>query len=122
MALARLASTALDCADPAVLAAFWASLVGGEVAFTSDEFCAVKTGNGWLATVRIPGYQPPTWPGAAVPKQMHLDLAVSDLDAAEAEAVRLGATKPDVQPAPDRWRVLLDPAGHPFCLSTQIPE
>jgi hypothetical protein len=21
----------------------------------------------------------------------------------------------------DRWRVLLDPAGHPFCLTTQIP-
>jgi hypothetical protein len=28
----------------------------------------------------------------------------------------------DVQPSPDRWRVLLDPAGHPFCLSVQIPE
>jgi hypothetical protein len=26
-----------------------------------------------------------------------------------------------VWPAPDRWRVLLDPAGHPFCLTTQIP-
>jgi len=26
------------------------------------------------------------------------------------------------QPAPDRYLVLLDPAGHPFCLSTQIPE
>jgi len=47
MALARLASTALDCSDPAALAAFWAGLIGGEVA---------------------------------------------------------------------------DPAGHPFCLSTQIPE
>ena len=52
---------------------------------------------------------------------MHLDLAVTDLEAAEAEAVRLGAVRTDEQPAPDRYRVMLDPAGHPFCLSTQIP-
>lgn len=122
MALARLASTALDCSDPTALASFWAQLVGGEVAYTSDEFCAVKTAAGWLATVRIGDYRPPTWPDPAVPKQMHLDLAVDDIDAAEAEALRLGATKPGEQPAPDRWRVLLDPAGHPFCLSTQIPQ
>ena len=122
MSLARLASTALDCSDPSALAAFWAALVGGEIAFTSDDFCAVKTDRGWLATVRVSDYQPPSWPDPAVPKQMHLDLAVEDLEAAQAEAVRLGATLADAQPAPDRWRVLLDPAGHPFCLSTQIPE
>src|ERR1700728_4530991 len=91
MALARLASPALDCTDPAALAQFCAELIGGEVAFSSDEFCAVKTSNGWLATVRVSDYQAPTWAAAAVPKQMHLDLAVDDLDAAEAEAGRLGA-------------------------------
>lgn len=31
-------------------------------------------------------------------------------------------TKPATQPAPDRWRVLIDPAGHPFCITTLIPE
>jgi len=82
----------------------------------------VKTDQGWLAAVRVPDHRPPTWPGSAVPKQMHLDLAVSDLDEAEAEAVRLGATRASDQPAPGRFRVLLDPAGHPFCLSIQIPE
>jgi hypothetical protein len=122
MAIARLAATALDCSDPAALARFWAELVGGEVAFTSEEFCAVQTGSGWLSTVRISDYQPPTWPDAAVPKQMHLDLAVTDLDAAEAEAIRLGAVKAADQPGPDRWRVMFDPAGHPFCLSNQIPD
>jgi Glyoxalase-like domain len=122
MALARLASTALDCSDPAALAAFWAELIGGEIAFTSEEFCAVKTDRGWLATVRVADHEPPTWPDPSIPKQMHLDLAVDDLEAAQAEAVRLGAQLPPSQPAPDRWRVLLDPAGHPFCLSMQIPE
>jgi hypothetical protein len=41
--------------------------------------------------------------------------------AAVVEAEQLEATLAAVQPAPDRWRVLFDPAGHPFCLTTQIP-
>jgi hypothetical protein len=122
MAVARLASVALDCAEPAALAEFWAALVGGEVAYSSDEFVAVKTDRGWLTAVRVPDYEPPSWPGGAMPKQIHLDLAVDDLDEAEAEAIRLGARRAAEQPGPDLWRVLLDPAGHPFCLSTQIPE
>jgi hypothetical protein len=122
MALARLGSISLDCADPAALAAFWAELLGGEIAFSSDDFVAVKTERGWISTVRIDAFQAPTWPEGDRPKQIHLDLAVEDLDAAEAEAVRLGARVAAPQPAPDRWRVLVDPAGHPFCLSNQIPE
>jgi hypothetical protein len=118
----RLGSMSLDCAEPSPLAAFWAALLGGEVAFTSDHFVAVKTERTWISAVKIDDYQPPTWPGGDQPKQMHLDLAVDDLAESEAEAVRLGAVKPDFQPAPDRYIVLLDPAGHPFCLSTQIPE
>jgi hypothetical protein len=120
--VARLGSIAFDCAEPAPLAAFWAALLGGEVAYSSDAFVAVKTDRGWLAAVRVEGYEPPTWPSGGRPKQMHLDLAVDDLEGAEAEALRLGATPVANQPGPDRWRVLLDPAGHPFCLSTQIPE
>ncbi len=122
MAVARLGSIALDCAQPAALGAFWAELLGGEIAFTSDAFVAVKTDRVWLAATRVDGYEAPSWPGGATPKQIHLDLAVDDLDAAEAEALRLGAMRAVDQPAPERWRVLLDPAGHPFCLSTQIPD
>jgi hypothetical protein len=122
MPLAKLASTALDCDDPAVLADFWAALLDGEVAYRSDEFCAVKISNGWLAAVKVDDYRAPTWPTSDVPKQMHLDLAVNDLDTAEAEVLRLGARRSEHQPSPDRWRVLFDPAGHPFCLSTQIPD
>jgi hypothetical protein len=47
---------------------------------------------------------------------MHLDIAVADLDAAVAEAIRLGATQEHVQPSPGKWRVMRDPAGHIFCL------
>jgi hypothetical protein len=122
MPVARLVSVALDCADPAPLAAFWAQLLGGEIAATAETVVAVKTDRGWLMALRVPDYVEPTWPDGAIPKQIHLDLAVDDLDAAEAEAIRLGARKAAEQPGPDRYRVLLDPAGHPFCLTTQIPE
>ncbi|MFD6355119.1 VOC family protein [Nocardia tengchongensis] len=70
-----------------------------------------------LTIEHVADHRPPDWPGNEVPKQMHLDLFVTDLDAAEQAAIDCGATKPDFQPAPDRWRVLLDPSGHPFCLT-----
>ena len=46
---------------------------------------------------------------------MHFDFQVGDLDTAVAEAVELGATIAQFQPN-DNLRVLIDPAGHPFCL------
>lgn len=122
MTLARMGSITFDCDDPTSLASFWAQLIGGEIAFRSEDFVAVKTDSVWLAAVRVQGYRRPTWPDGGRPKQMHLDVAVDDLDRVEVDALRLGATRADEQPSPARWRVLLDPAGHPFCLSNQIPS
>ena len=64
-----------------------------------------------LAAVLVEDYRPPSWPSRPTPKLMRLDLAVADLDAAESEALRLGATRALDQPQPGRWRVLLDPEG-----------
>jgi len=47
----------------------------------------------------------------------HLDFEVTDLRAETARAVNLGATLAAHQPQ-ENVRVLLDPAGHPFCLYT----
>jgi hypothetical protein len=121
VAIARTLFVSLDCADPEPLARFWAAMLDGEVASRGPTTIAVRTPWVWLTAIVIPDYEPPTWPDPAVSKQIHLDLAVADLDAAVAEALRLGARHAAVQPAPDRWRVLLDPAGHPFCLTTQVP-
>jgi hypothetical protein len=121
MAVARLALTALDCAEPAPLAAFWAALLDGKVIIQNDDLAVVKTDTTLIGAVRVPDYSPPTWPGGDTPKHIHLDLAVRDLDEAEAEALNLGASKAKTQPAPDRWRVFLDPAGHPFCITITIP-
>ena len=122
MAVARSGIVSLDCADARPLAEFWAAMLGGEIMFTTAAgTVGVRTGWTWLSFIEVPGYRPPTWPEPGVPQQIHLDLAVSDLAAAAAEAQRLGATPAAVQPAPGKRRVLLDPAGHPFCLTTQIP-
>jgi len=62
-------------------------------------------------------YARPVWPTTSEAQQMmiHLDIAVDDLDAAVARAVDLGAAPADHQPQAN-VRVMLDPAGHPFCL------
>jgi len=44
----------------------------------------------------------------------HLDILVSDLDAAVDHAISVGVSMAPVQPQ-QRVRVLFDPAGHPFC-------
>ena len=69
---------------------------------------------------RLTDYRRPTWPDPSQEKQAHIELGVDDLDAAEARLLALGAVQPEFQPDPDRWRVLLDPAGHPFCVSTLV--
>jgi Glyoxalase-like domain len=121
MAVAQLAVVTLDCADQDELAEFWAALLDGEAVYRSADAIVLKTQRGLIAATRVPDYRPPTWPGGDTPKHIHLDLAVDDLDTAEAEALALGARKAEEQPKPERFRVLLDPAGHPFCLVADLP-
>ena len=119
VAVARRGCVSLDCDDPLELGSFWARVLGGEVAFQSEKTVIVRSDWVWLAALKVDDYRPPTWPANGVPKQIHLDLSVEDLDAAAVEAVQAGARIAVSQPSPEHWRVLLDPAGHPFCLTTQ---
>ena len=113
----RIGAIALDCPDPPALAKFYADLMGAEPGFTSERFAAFKAQGIWITMHRVDDYRPPRWPDPDAPQQAHLDFAVDgDLDTAEGRAIELGATKAGEQPAPDRWRVMIDPAGHPFCL------
>ncbi|MEU4196676.1 VOC family protein [Kribbella sp. NPDC026611] len=63
-------------------------------------------------------YKRPVWPSRPGEQTatMHLDIAVDDLDAAVAWAIQSGATQAEHQPQ-QGVRVMLDPHGHPFCLS-----
>jgi hypothetical protein len=106
------------------LAAFYSQLLGLTEAFaTPDRSVVCLAGAGpMLSFLRVTDYAAPTWPSAERPQQMHLDLAAEDLDSDVAAAVALGAREADFQPAPGAWRVMIDPAGHLFCLSTVRPE
>ncbi len=113
----RLAMVTMDCDDPAAMADFWSALLGIEIAHRGDDYAMLAGGSGpALGFGRVEGYEPPAWPNPNGTKQYHLDVAVPDIAAAEERAVGLGATVADPQPG-ETWRVLLDPAGHPFCLT-----
>jgi hypothetical protein len=116
----RLGATSIDCPDPVELADFYGALLGMRrlVELPDGSLIAITDGAQTLAMMRVPDYVPPTWPEPGQLQQMHLDVFVADLDDAVTRAVALGARLADHQQDPSRWRVLLDPAGHPFCLTT----
>ena len=115
--IGRLGVMALDCPDALALADFYNSIVGGDLVPGDDEdWVEVHTPNGRLAFQQIDDHRRPTWPGGDVPQQAHIDIDVANLDGAEVAVLRLGAQKASTQPRPDRFRVMIDPAGHPFCL------
>ncbi|UIJ36003.1 VOC family protein [Allobranchiibius sp. GilTou73] len=113
---------ALDAIDPLPEAEFWRDLLGLQIIWQNDDFVALRGAAVLITVQRVADHRPPDWPTGKVPKQLHLELAVADLDDGERAAVALGATRASAQPSPDRWRVLIDPAGHPFCVTNQIPE
>jgi catechol 2,3-dioxygenase-like lactoylglutathione lyase family enzyme len=115
-------SVALDCPDAGKLADFYAEITGGKVTFRDESWATVRCPGGRIDFQTNPGYTPPTWPDTASSMQMHLDFDVDDFDATEARVLAAGATKYEFQPG-DHWRVYADPAGHPFCLTTEdVPE
>jgi catechol 2,3-dioxygenase-like lactoylglutathione lyase family enzyme len=111
----------LDAPDGRALAHFYSDLLGWEIANETPDGAGITPSNGvaYIAFQTSAGYIRPTWPNADQMQQMmmHLDFQVSDLDAAVAHALALGAEVAEHQPQDD-VRVMLDPAGHPFCLYT----
>jgi hypothetical protein len=112
----------LDAPDVAVLATFWSTLLGWPISSQDENGAAMAPEDNGVAYLSIQleeQYVRPTWPARPGKQQMslHLDFEVVDLQAAVAHALELGAELPDFQPQ-ENVRVLLDPAGHPFCLYT----
>lgn len=109
----------LEAPDAPALARFYARLLGWEIASEQPDFATMGPPDGvaYLAFQTSPEYMPPVWPAVEGSQQMmmHLDFEVSDLEAAVADAMEMGAQQAEYQPQ-DNVRVMLDPAGHPFCL------
>lgn len=119
----------VDCPDALELARFYADLLGWIIEDGADRAWATLAPPSGRVSAETPGGPPglafqgiadwtaPTWPGGAHPQQMHLDLAVADIDEVEPWVLDLGARRHEHQPAEDGgFRVYLDPVGHPFCL------
>ncbi len=114
----------LDCADAELLGAFYSSLFGWEI--------TARDPAGWIQLRNPDGgvglniqsesaYEPPVWPEQplAPGKMMHMEVLVDDLEAAVQLVLDSGGRESSHQPPdrdPTRIRVMLDPAGHPFCL------
>lgn len=111
--------TVLGTPDPQGLASFYADLLGGRVNALDTDFVTVRLGDGstYLACQLEPHHTPPRWPSGPGDQQMqaHLDIGVRSVAEAVEDATRIGARLADFQPQDD-VRVMLDPAGHPFCL------
>ncbi len=109
----------LDCPDASTLARFYADLLGWTVAKDEPGWAAVAPPEGvaYLGFQTSPEYVPPVWPPAPGEQQImaHLDVEVDDLAAAVEDALAAGARLAEHQPQ-ENVRVMLDPAGHPFCL------
>jgi hypothetical protein len=104
---------AIDCADPAALARFWAealdykNLPGDD----PDEAAVVpKDGRGTqLLFLRVPERK-------SIKNRLHLDLRPDD-QAAEVERIlTLGAKHVDIGQGQQSWVVLADPEGNELCI------
>ncbi len=116
MAIARFPSFVIDCPDPGALATFYGALLDWKPRVDEDgSWAEIRGDTGCICFQQVAHYTPPQWPGQEQPQQLHLDVMVDDLDQAEAATLALGATRHEHQPG-TTFRVLLDPAGHPFCL------
>lgn len=122
----RWTGVCLDCANADELAQFYGKLLGWQItARDGADWITLHdpTGGVGLNIQAEAWYQPPVWPEqpGAQTKMLHFEILVEDMDAAVAHAVAAGARIAPQQPAdrsPDELRVMLDPAGHPFCLYT----
>jgi hypothetical protein len=133
---------AIDCADPHLLAGFWAEVTGMEVEdhhdmilqiveagyATLDDTIERDGRRAWAtaAACRDPQGTRPRLLFQQVPEpktvkdRIHLDLHFGE-ERREAEVARilaLGATKLwDGEQGPQRWVTLADPEGNEFCVS-----
>ncbi|MGI8403475.1 MAG: VOC family protein [Thermomicrobiales bacterium] len=120
MTTIRVLEVVIDCPgpDPRPLRDFYQQLTG----FTAEDFepgynplLTSPAGCG-LGFQPVEDYRPPTWPTQERGQQIHLEFVTEDIAAAVAYAESIGATRAPAPPEDD-FTVMLDPAGHPFCIA-----
>ncbi len=116
----------LDSDDADGLSAFYEKLLGW-TRFPGEEFTVLANVEQqgfptWITFQQVDDYSPPVWPATANAQQQmaHLDFHVENVEEAVKHALSCGATLSEIQ-LEDGWRVMIDPAGHPFCLLPPPP-
>ena len=105
----------LDCRDAKQLSSFYAELLGKPITYEDAGVAMIgEDGAQPVMFQQIADYRAPRWPDPAYPQQLHLDVTVGDVAAAEPAVLELGATS--LNAGGENWRVYADPAGKPFCL------
>ncbi len=124
----RFAGTVINAANPDGLASFYERLLGWERFMDEGDWIALRHGSGTgtaIAFQRDEHATSPSWPADHDQPHtlVHVDFVTDDLDAAIDRAVALGAAVADTQHVAAE-RVMLDPAGNPFCLiaSPSVPD
>ena len=115
-ALASLRYVIIDASDTEAEAAFWATVLGVEVA---DRF-----GDGYV--ILAPSHEgaprltfQPVPEAKIVKNRLHLDLRVPDIETTTVELEKLGASRLSdiLEEEGYRWRVMRDPEGNEFCIA-----
>jgi len=121
----RLGAIVIDSDDSEKMADFYQKLLGWSIErqiFEDEKWIILKSENGEstpLVFQEISDYKKPRWPPTDGMQQqmLHLDFYVK-ADEFEIEiqrAISYGALLSEIQLS-DSWKVMLDPAGHPFCI------
>lgn len=111
---------AYDCRDADKLADFYVKLLGWPKTLSGNGWAGIHTPQGIiLAFQSVENYVPPVWPWREGEQQQmaHIDFKVDNLEEAVEYALSCGARKAEVQYFTTST-VMIDPEGHPFCLST----
>jgi hypothetical protein len=114
----------IDCApgDYEAMIALYRDMLRMEVSAREARWASISSEGRMAVLIQVQDwYVPPVWPEElpAQTKMMHFEVHVTNVRAAVTRAVSFGAREAPWQPPdrdPNMLRVMLDPAGHPFCL------
>jgi predicted enzyme related to lactoylglutathione lyase len=120
--LGGLDAITIDCADPLVLARFWASVFGTRVDAEDGDvphYVDLRPAEGIpiMRFQRVP--EPKT-----TKNRLHLDVAVADIDDASTRVEELGGrvVSGTFQEYGYEWRVVTDPESNEFCVVRRTEE
>ncbi len=107
---------AVDCADAAALASFWAEVLGREVAeHPTEQHAVVLVDDEGVHGPRLAFHQVPE--PKTVKNRLHLDLITTEFEVETKRLLGLGAQKiRDIEQGGGRWTTFGDVEGNEFDL------